>query len=380
MPAIQAFSTFVSAPAAPSTSLKRVKSPYVLARQFLADYARARRAKARSVQIDADLKRQRQLACKILVMGTEGSGKSTVMRSMRLQEPKGVSVDERMATRPAVLAHLLNSARSVLDALEQSGLDLVDHDNADNASFVRSYKVDDEDESNSDHAEAVRAIDGIWHDAAIAMLLNRAEQFHLVDNAKYFLDAVDRIGAGDYVPTDEDMLKARAPVRSSSQAQLTMGNISLHLFEIPMQNRKLMHIFDDTTSIVFCASLANYDRGAPGAGLEDSLALFENVVNSRWFQRTSVLLVLTKLQLLKEKLPTVPLEKYAPDYEGGVDFYKAAKYILSRYKSRNHALLSIYPAIVEAADPKETHFKRLMFVTVKETILRNALSNASVLE
>ncbi|KAI0046307.1 hypothetical protein FA95DRAFT_1403781 [Auriscalpium vulgare] len=302
------------------------------------------------------------------------------MRLMRLQEPEGVSMDERMAARPAVLAHLLNSARSVLDALDQSGLDLVDPGNTDNATWVRSYKLSDEDESNSDHAEAVRAIDGIWHDAAIAKLLDCAGQFHLVDNAKYFLDAVGRIGAGAYVPTDEDMLKARAPVRSSSQAQLTMGTLSLHLFEIPMQNRHFKHIFDEATSIVFCASLADYDRGAPGATLEDSLVLFENVVNSRWFQRTSVLLVLTKLQLLKEKLPTMPLEKYAPDYEGGADFNKAAKYILSKYKSRNHALLSIYPAIVEAADPKEAHFKRSMFVTVQETILENALLASGILD
>ncbi|KAI0046308.1 hypothetical protein FA95DRAFT_1560256, partial [Auriscalpium vulgare] len=69
MPAIQAFSTFVSAPAATSSSLKRVSTPYVLARQYLTDYARARRAKARSARIDAELKRQRELECKILVVG-----------------------------------------------------------------------------------------------------------------------------------------------------------------------------------------------------------------------------------------------------------------------------------------------------------------------
>ena len=97
--------------------------------------------------------------------------------------------------------------------------------------------------------------------------------------------------------------------------------------------------------------------------MEESLVLFESIINSRWFLRTSVILLLTKVDVLKDKLPKVipslsfwanihliplqsPLEKYFPEYTGGADINKAAKYILWRFMQVNRAKLSIYPQSV----------------------------------
>lgn len=75
----------------------------------------------------------------------------------------------------------------------------------------------------------------------------------------------------------------------------------------------------------------------------ESLVLFESVINSRWFLGTSVVLFLTKIDVFKSKLATVPLQRYFPEYAGGADVNKAAKYILWRYMQANRARLSIYP-------------------------------------
>lgn len=75
----------------------------------------------------------------------------------------------------------------------------------------------------------------------------------------------------------------------------------------------------------------------------ESLVLFESVINSRWFARTSIILFLNKIDVFKNKLPKVPLEKHFSDYAGGVDVNKAAKYILWRFMQVNRARLSIYP-------------------------------------
>lgn len=78
----------------------------------------------------------------------------------------------------------------------------------------------------------------------------------------------------------------------------------------------------------------------------ESLVLFESVINSRWFARTSIILFLNKIDVFKAKLPKVPLEKYFADYAGGPDVNKAAKYILWRFMQVNRARLSIYPQCV----------------------------------
>lgn len=75
----------------------------------------------------------------------------------------------------------------------------------------------------------------------------------------------------------------------------------------------------------------------------ESLILFESVINSRWFLRTSIILFLNKIDVFKHKLPKVPLEQYFPEYAGGPDINKAAKYILWRFMQTNKARLSIYP-------------------------------------
>ena len=75
----------------------------------------------------------------------------------------------------------------------------------------------------------------------------------------------------------------------------------------------------------------------------ESLILFDSVVNSRWFLRTSIILFLNKVDLFQQKLPRSPLSNYFPDYSGGDDYNRAAKYILWRFNQVNRAHLKLYP-------------------------------------
>ena len=74
--------------------------------------------------------------------------------------------------------------------------------------------------------------------------------------------------------------------------------------------------------------------------------LFDSVVNSRWFMRTSIILFLNKFDLFKQKLGRSPLGNYFPDYSGGNDVNRAAKYLLWRFNQVNRAHLNLYPQYV----------------------------------
>lgn len=78
----------------------------------------------------------------------------------------------------------------------------------------------------------------------------------------------------------------------------------------------------------------------------ESLVLFDSVVNSRWFMRTSIILFLNKVDLFKQKLARSPLGNYFPDYSGGNDVNRAAKYLLWRFNQVNRAHLNLYPQYV----------------------------------
>lgn len=132
------------------------------------------------------------------------------------------------------------------------------------------------------------------------------------------------------------------------------------------ERKKWIHCFENVTSIIFCVALSEYDqvlleessqvRSAPRVisgrsadkvvlqnRMMESLVLFDSVVNSRWFMRTSIILFLNKVDLFKEKLGRSPLGNYFPDYSGGNDVNRAAKYLLWRFNQVNRAHLNLYP-------------------------------------
>lgn len=75
----------------------------------------------------------------------------------------------------------------------------------------------------------------------------------------------------------------------------------------------------------------------------ESFVLFDSIVNSRWFLRTSVILFLNKVDLFQQKIRRSPLSNYFPDYAGGDDAQRAAKYILWRFNQINRSHLNLYP-------------------------------------
>ncbi|KAJ3531237.1 hypothetical protein NMY22_g8241 [Coprinellus aureogranulatus] len=187
------------------------------------------------------------------------------------------------------------------------------------------------------------------------------------------------------------------------------------------ERKKWIHCFESVTSIIFCTALSEYDQvlleEKTQNRMAESLVLFESVINSRWFLRTSIILFLNKIDVFKNKLPRgvhpvvrtpsrhppyisdgavpcaigngctslviccwvgkgVALERYFPEYTGGPDINKAAKYILWKFMQANRARLSVYPHLTQATDTTNI---RLVFAAVKETILQNALRDSGIL-
>ncbi len=132
------------------------------------------------------------------------------------------------------------------------------------------------------------------------------------------------------------------------------------------ERKKWIHCFENVTSIIFCVALSEYDQvlleessqvskagrtcdyqaDGPQNRMMESLVLFDSVVNSRWFMRTSIILFLNKVDLFKQKLGRSPLGNYFPDYSGGNDVNRAAKYLLWRFNQVNRAHLNLYPQSV----------------------------------
>ncbi|GAA5958997.1 hypothetical protein JCM21900_000722 [Sporobolomyces salmonicolor] len=353
-------------------------------------------------QIDDDAKKLRR-ECKILLLGSGESGKSTIVKQMKIIHQNGYSRDEMMLFRLTIHKNILDSAQGLVLALRRFKLEPIEEVNRPYADKIMDYRLEDDTYSTSSPVlntsprgssfssgingglspEVVRAIDSLWHDPIIPSVLDRSSEFYLMDSAPYFFDEIKRIGASGYIPSEADVLHSRTKTTGISETKFKSGTLSIHMFDVGGQRserRKWIHCFEAVTSIIFCVALSEYDQvllEEQGQNrMNESLVLFESVINSRWFLRTSIILFLNKIDLFKAKLPKVPLARYFPEYTGGPDVNKGAKYILWRFTQLNRARLSIYPHLTQATDTTNI---RLVFAAVKETILQNALRDSGIL-
>ncbi|CAN8102986.1 unnamed protein product [Discula destructiva] len=341
--------------------------------------------KKRSQKIDKDLeedsKRLRR-ECKILLLGSGESGKSTIVKQMKIIHLKGYSDDELYNYRPTVFKNLIECAKAVINAMRQFDIEPQKEENKALCDFLLEYSVESGPQAMID-PRVGQAVQAVWSDPAREQLMDRQTEFYLMDSAEYFFEHAERIVRQDYLPNEMDVLRARTKTTGIYETRFQMGQLSIHMFDVGGQRserKKWIHCFENVTSIIFCVALSEYDQvlleESSQNRMMESLLLFDSVVNSRWFMRTSIILFLNKVDIFKQKLGRSPLGNYFPDYSGGNDVNKAAKYLLWRFNQVNRAHLNLYPHLTQATDTSNI---RLVFAAVKETILNNALKDSGIL-
>jgi guanine nucleotide-binding protein G(i) subunit alpha len=149
---------------------------------------------------------------------------------------------------------------------------------------------------------------------------------------------------------------ARAKASGIQEYKFDLGSLGIHMFSIGVQRldkKKFIHQFENITSIVFSVDLSGYDQVLPDGSNQnqiiESLQVFGSVVNSRWFLRTSVILLFCNAGRFKRKLARSPMSRQFPDYTGGNDFAQALKYIFWRFNQLNRMDLSLFPHHCEAS-------------------------------
>ncbi|KAH9067977.1 G-protein alpha subunit [Lactarius deliciosus] len=322
--------------------------------------------------------------CKILLLGSGESGKSTIVKQMKIIHQNGYTSEQLAAFRPIIWKNLLQSASDIVNALAKFDLEPVTATNRANCKRILAYQLATDDPRFFFSPDIAQAIQDLWADEIVLMLMtNHSSKFYLMDSASYFFAEANRIAASNYIPSTEDALRARVKTAAITETRFPMGQLSIHMVDVGGQRserNKWIHNFESVTSIIFCAALSEYDQvlleERNQNRMAESLVLFESVINSRWFLRTSIILFLNKVDVFKNKIQKVPMDRYFPEYTGGADSNRGAKYILWRYMQANRARLNVYPHITQATDTSNI---RLVFVTVKETVLQNALKESGIL-
>ncbi|KAF6777386.1 hypothetical protein AHF37_03232 [Paragonimus kellicotti] len=180
------------------------------------------------------------------------------------------------------------------------------------------------------------------------------------NRAASFLDDLDRLGAKDYMPTEQDILRTRIKTTGIVEVHFQFKNMNFKLFDVGGQRserKKWIHCFEDNR-------------------MQESLKLFDSICNNKWFTDTSIILFLNKKDLFEEKIKRSPLTICFPEYPGKQTYEEAAIYIQASFEAKNRSPnKEIYCHQTCATDTNNIQF---VFDAVTDVIIANNLRNCGL--
>ncbi|KAJ7203424.1 heterotrimeric G-protein alpha subunit, GPA1-like protein [Mycena rebaudengoi] len=281
----------------------------------------------------------------ILLLGAGGAERS-VLKQLMLLHPPGPTDRERSVYREVIFSNITLSMRAVLEAMPALEISLSPQNDARRTAILSLPEMIEADIVPRDIADAIGAFDPDVKEAIL-----RRNEFQLSESAAYYFNAIDRIAAVDYVPSDQDILRCR--VKASGVAELStsgVGQLS--------DGKKWLHYLENVKAILFCADLTQYDQmlyeDESVNRIQEALTLFDSICNSRWFVKMNIILFLN-IDGLADKLLWSPLADYFSDYAGGDNYDAACDYLLHRFVSLNQsaATKQIYAHYMSTTDGQQ---------------------------
>ncbi|KAI5305888.1 hypothetical protein KEM56_002974 [Ascosphaera pollenicola] len=318
--------------------------------------------------LEADARRRKE--CKILLLGAGESGKSTIVKQMKILHQNGYSEEELKSYRMPIYSNLLECGQTLAEAMRRFEVKPASARVYKEMDYLLKYQLS-ADPSDPISPAVGEAMTVLWNDPSVPNVVSRQNEFYFMDSVAYFFKHASRITAPGYLPNNDDILRARIKTTGIHDTRFQMKQLSIHMFDVGGQRserRKWIHCFENVTAIIFCVALNEFDqvlledkervRNQRRRRLDpeiiyqltrsqnrllESLDLFGSVINSRWFMRTGIILFLNKIDLFPAALERSRLSDYFDEYTGANVPEPAAKFILWRFTVENRAHLTIYP-------------------------------------
>ncbi|KAI8978150.1 guanine nucleotide binding protein, alpha subunit [Pilobolus umbonatus] len=333
------------------------------------------KSKAINKQIKMDQRRMER-EFKILLLGGGDSGKSTIIKQMRLIYMSPFTREERENYRNMILNNILTAMQTLIEGMNQLELTF---DNPDldkyRSLFFESIPtiLSFDDPSPIGHLEPLKSF---WNDKNIQEAFSQGHTFAFNENIQYFFDQLDRIFEPSYIPTDIDIIHCRIKTTGIVETKFRKGNMVYRMVDVGGQRserKKWIHCFDNVTAVLFVVALNGYDccLVEDKYSMYEAFMLFESICNSKWFIHTTMILLLNKIDLFKKKLSRSKISDYFPDYTGPpTDVEQAKEFFRNRFIRLNHNEKNIYVHFTVATD---THLLAKVMRSVSDSILHENL-------
>ncbi|XP_061381214.1 guanine nucleotide-binding protein G(f) subunit alpha [Danaus plexippus] len=369
-----------------------------------------------SRQIDREIKhwiKSYNDAIKLLLLGTGESGKTTIIKQMKILHVQGFTASERKEKAGHIRHNTHESIYDIVRNMATLSIALQDPKNVQSQQYILKIGPEGPLEYNEDYFDHVR---NLWKDNGVRECFRRSNEYQLLDSAEYFLDRIDLLAKSDYLPTDADILRCRQKTTGIQKIEFKVkvpksmhgGVQEFWMFDVGGQRgerKKWIQVFEGIHAIWFVVACSDFDQTLredhTQNRLKEALVLFEDVWQSRFLIEAGLIVFLNKQDILENKIcQGRSIAPYFPEYRRfesqGDEYTKTKMFIRSlfvelttkRRERRRQTGTAEKFVIVETSRPRECYFHfttatdtdnvRTVFRDVHQMILTHMLNTIGV--
>ncbi|KAF8577131.1 G-alpha-domain-containing protein [Ramaria rubella] len=238
----------------------------------------------------------------------------------------------------------------------------------------------------------VPAMKALWGDGEVRDAVRRG--WRGGSGTGVFLPDAERIGARDYEPSDDDVIRARLRTMGVQEHRFTFergfeSGREWRVYDIGgarSQRASWLSFFDDMDAIIFLAPISCFDEtlleDRRVNRLEDSITLWRTLCRSPLLSRVQLVLFLNKVDLLSRKIATgVQIARHVTSFGSrSNDVETVCKYFKQKFKEiQRQYSPHPRPYYVYLTSVTDTRATGITLGIVREGILRSNLHKADFL-